>query len=92
MEFIGTIAILLVGLFIVYRSGLMELTQTASKRAVTVTDSATEVWELSALEAHSKKLGKIHTKLQDTSVNRSSAERIRADLAKLKEPKESDNE
>lgn len=81
---LGTIALLIVVVFIIYRTGLMELTQTASRRAVSVTDSATEVWELSSLESHSKKLGKIHAKLNDTSVNRSSAAAIRADLANLK--------
>ncbi len=83
MEWIGTAIIVLVLLFVVYRSGLMKLTQTASSRAVTVTDSATEVWELSALESHSKQLGKIHKKLTDTTVKRSSAQVIRAELAKL---------
>ena len=80
---ISTIVMVAVGLFLLYRTGAMELTQTASKRAITVTDSATEVWELSALESHSKKFGKIAKKLSDKSTDRSSAKSIRTMLKNL---------
>lgn len=91
MEFIGTIAILALIVFVIYRTGLMRLTQTASERAIAVTDSATQVWELSSLEKHSKALGKIHNKLDDESVTRSSASSIRAKLSELEHKEETPN-
>ena len=91
-ESIGTLLILAVLVFIIYRTGLMRLTQTASERAIAVTDSATQVWELSSLEQHSRKLGKIHKKLSDDTVDRSSATQIKHELAKLNIVKEDTNE
>ena len=89
---IGTIFILAVLLFIIYRTGLMRLTQTASERAIAVTDSATQVWELASLESHSRKLGKINKKLSDDTVERSSATVIKHKLAKLHEIEEKEDE
>lgn len=91
MEFLGTIAILLTILFVMYRTGIIRLAQTASDRAVVVTDSATQVWELSSLESHSRKLGKIKKKLNDDNIDRSSASEIRAALNKLEVKDDSRN-
>lgn len=75
---IGTIAILSVGLFIIYQTGWMKLTQAASEKLNTVSESKLTVWEEASLEAHSKQLGKINAKYEDKSIARSSASVVKA--------------
>jgi len=82
---IGTALVLGVIVFLIYRSGTMELTQTMTRSAVKVTDSATSVWEDKALEKHSRDFGKVKTKLEDTSIVRSSHEEVRDIFKKLKQ-------
>ena len=73
------IAILaIVGLFLIYKTGLMELTQTSVATANKLADQALYETEAKSAERHTRTLGKVKSKLQDNTINRSSKKEINA--------------
>jgi hypothetical protein len=83
MEFISTIVIVLVGLFLLYKTGVMKLIQTSTDAAVRQSGKGLEEWELGNEEARSASYGKMLVRMQDKTIVRSSAEQIRDELEKL---------
>ena len=74
---LGTIAIVIAIVFIVYRLGLVKFTQANIGRVTKTTDAALELMELRQGEVHTKAYGKLDKKLNDTSIKRSTAKDIR---------------
>ena len=83
LGFLSTLILVLVGLFLLYKTGIMRLTQAATDAAVRQSGKALEEWELSGDEARSASYGKLETRLKDKTIVRSSVSSIRAQLEKL---------
>lgn len=83
LGFLSTLILVLVGLFLLYKTGIMRLTQAATDAAVRQSGKALEEWELSGDESRSASYGKLEARLKDKTVARSSASSIRAQLETL---------
>ena len=83
MEGLATIIIVMVGLYLLYRIGLIDFAQRNMDRASGIADRAMETLDFESQEKHSRKLGKIATKLDDKSTPRSSAAALRAKFKEL---------
>jgi len=68
-----TVVLVLLALFILYKTGIMDLTQKSMERASAMADRKLEAMDFESQENHSKTLGKVKKKLGNTSISRSSA-------------------
>lgn len=87
MEGIATIVITLIGLYLLYRIGLVDFAQRNMDRASGIADRAMETQDFKSREKHSRELGKIAKKMSDDNINRSSATALNAMFANLDEVK-----
>ncbi len=74
---LGTIAIVIASVFLINRFGLVKFTQTNIKRATDTTDAALELMTINQAETHSRRYGKIEKKMNDKTIARSNAKRVR---------------
>ena len=75
MEGIATIILILVGLFLLYRTGLMDLTQKSMERGANIADRHLEYLDYSSREKQSRNLGKLEKKMKSEEP-RSSTKRL----------------
>ncbi len=74
---LGIISIVIAIVFLTYRFGLVKFTQTNIKRATDTTDAALELMTINQAETHSRRYGKIEKKMNDKTIARSNAKRVR---------------
>ena len=85
MEFIGTIVIITAGLFLLYASGLMKTTKTATAHLNQQADATLDLWVERADEERAREYGLLEEAWKDKTVKRSSASRVRALKAKYED-------
>ena len=77
---LGTIAIVIAVVFLIYRFGFVKLAQTNIERVNTIADSSMELMELELEERRTRRLGKIEAKIDDSSIKRATANTVRNKL------------
>ena len=70
------IAILIVGLYLVYKTGILDLTTKSVERASNIADRSLEVFDEKSLEKRSRDLGKLADEYADEDVSRADAKAL----------------